>query len=175
MRRYLMQSIMWIVLLGTVGVAAMVDRARARSLYAPLDPPERFDNFTVQLPSGWEKLDDTDPRIIVHLDDEAHARDLLIQLRRPSFVEMFVPSVDPPLKPSTTQKIPMGEVDGTLSIYPRVQDQFEVLVARRSIPGGGTLEIRMESLSIGKRQAQPANVDLIKRVAESVKMSPQSP
>jgi hypothetical protein len=69
----------------------------------------------------------------------------------------------------------MGDLEGTLTIYPRVEDQFELLEAQRPLPSGGTLEIHLESLSTNRRRAQPANVDLIKRVAASVEVGPARP
>jgi hypothetical protein len=175
-RRYLMQSIMWIVLLATVGLAAMVDRAKARAMYAALDDPVHFGNISMRLPSGWEPVDDPDHSSLVHLSDDNHARHLWVTVRRPSLMKMFIPG--PQARPSmrfTTEKIPMGDVEGTLTIYPRVEDQFELLEAQRLLPSGGTLEIHMESLSINRRSAHPANVDLIKRIAASVEIGPAAP
>jgi hypothetical protein len=55
----MMQAIMWIILVATVGLAALVDRARARPARPELElgPPKQFEGFSVRLPKGWEEQD----------------------------------------------------------------------------------------------------------------------
>jgi hypothetical protein len=72
----------------------------------------------------------------------------------------------------TMEQIPVGDGEGTLTIYPYVGEGVELMVVRRSIPGIGALEIVMQSPAGHRRQAQPANVDLIKRIAASVEVNP---
>ena len=52
-RRLLMQGVMWLVLGGTVAVAALVSRIKARS--SELGPPETQGAVEVLLPKGWER------------------------------------------------------------------------------------------------------------------------
>lgn len=171
-----MQSIMWIVLLATVGLAAIVDRAKARSLFSELDEPVTFTNFSIRLPAGWETVDEGEPGALIQLLDEDHMRLITVSVRRPNFLDMLMPS-DAPARSArrTTEQVKVGDGDGTLTIYPAVGGRVEVLNVQRLIPGVGTVEIEMQSPAGDKRRAHPANIDLIKRVAASVTTKAPAP
>jgi hypothetical protein len=164
-----MQSIMWIVLAGTVGLAAVVDRAKARSMFSALDDPVTFTNFSIQLPAGWEQVEEASPGSLVHVRDDEHMRQLTVSVHRPNLFELLMPGETPgrPIR-RTTEQVKVGDGDGILTIYPVVNGRYEVLKVARAIPGVGTIAIEMQSPAGDKRRAHPANIDLIKRVAASV-------
>src|SRR5271170_3082018 len=59
-RRILVPTIMWLVLAGAVGLAALVARQRAISQHVDLSNRIAVDSVTAQLPAGWIVLADGD-------------------------------------------------------------------------------------------------------------------
>lgn len=58
---------MWLILGATLGLAALVNHERRRSLRVDLGPPMTFSALTVRLPESWDVVSATesDPRIVV--------------------------------------------------------------------------------------------------------------
>jgi hypothetical protein len=62
-----MQIVMWLLLAGTVGLAALVNQYVQRQPRVTLSEPIAGDGLILRLPRGWQLVDEPDPRIIVRL------------------------------------------------------------------------------------------------------------
>lgn len=71
LRRLMMQSIMWLILGGTVGVAAVVSHYKRQSLVPPLSEPQQIEGIRVKLPTGWGDPDgESDERTLVRVQPQ---------------------------------------------------------------------------------------------------------
>jgi hypothetical protein len=55
-RRLISQVLMWVILAGTVALAALVDRAVNRTMTIAVSEPVTHGNMTVRLPRGWKTV-----------------------------------------------------------------------------------------------------------------------
>jgi hypothetical protein len=82
LRRILVPTIMWLVLAGAVGIAALVSRQRTQSQHIDLSNRITIDAITIQLPNKWAIIPDGDNlgAIIRESGDSDQQRALMIRL-----------------------------------------------------------------------------------------------
>jgi hypothetical protein len=186
-RRLLMQSIMWIILGGTIGLAALVDQRRHSSLNADLGEPQQFKGFSIRLPADWTPSEEQqNPKALVELQEPNfgdEGRMLSVTLKQWSPLTDAISVLTSGGDSGTVQReetIPMGETTGTLQVQRilRSHPMFEafkypvtVVTASRRIPGDKILLIELDPQGArsSKKELQ-RDIDLMKRIAATVKV-----
>jgi hypothetical protein len=172
LRRFLMQSIMWVILGATIGVAALVDRQKSQKLEVKLGEPTKMEGgISIRLPRGWKEMDT--PRgneTLIALEDTAFDRMISVQLDQLSISDLFVNRGRGTLQ----EQIPIGDGSGTLSR--RIFEEEGILryMATRVLPRGRVLTIVLETSATLSPQQLKGEKDLIKQIAASVKVEPDS-
>jgi hypothetical protein len=159
-RKFMMQGIMWLILGATVGGAALVDHIKNNALSVPLGPAMAFDDVTLSLPQGWEPLDaSSDPQILVALRDPNLGDEIFVTREATTGGRLL-------------ERIPIGDRQGTLRLdVSHDNGESEVdLIASRPMPSGPPLTIMLSTDSTPQADALQAEIDLIKRVAATVKI-----
>ncbi len=169
---------MWAVLGLTVGAAALVDRHQSRARYSALGEPTRLDGISLRLPTGWEPPEESDSDALVELVDPHFNRAVSVSLRRPGFGEIFGFNADPRERSrKLLEKIPIGPGMGKLT-YRAIPlshgRQGSELVASATMGDGRILSITVASATDSKRGLPQSELDLIKRIAASVRFQPDS-
>ncbi len=90
-QRIVMQAVMWAVLGATVGMAAMLSRARNRAFEVTLAPPVAAAGMQVRLPQGWAVSPRPGFTGIVLLAKDAGSGRIVI-IRRERFAEIVPPA-----------------------------------------------------------------------------------
>jgi hypothetical protein len=174
-RRLAQQTIMWLVLAATMGVAAVVDLRLNR-----LGKPVTLGEMTLRLPSGWIETDEDGEILLRERGDEAVARTLSVRYESPriSLSEIFsgVPRV---LKEQT-----MILEDGTkaqIRVMRRdiARDPFSgfayydlTTLALVPTPSKKRVLITVRQISFGGKSDVETNLALLKRVLETVTFQP---
>jgi hypothetical protein len=160
-RRFMMQGIMWLILGATVGAAALVDRIKKDEMYVALAPMV-FDDFSVSLPKGWDSLDTAnDPRVLTAVGDPNLGDEVHISRGRMSIAGKVL------------ERIPIGDATGNLRLVISPQDDGSTeveLIAARMMPSGPPLTITLITDLPPSSEALQPEIDLIKRIAASVKI-----
>ena len=172
---------MWIVLAGTVGLAAVVDRQVSRTRGGELAPPVSLADAKVRLPKGWVVAEDDDSMIEVHESgDDEMGRQLRVKIGPPSsLIESLRALTDDATAEGSIQsmKITIGGQSGTLVVRKRPIDRgiYLVQISAASIipPGNRKLTIQLQEIGEGRKPQIQSDIDLVKRVAASVVIEQQ--
>jgi hypothetical protein len=171
-RRALKQTIMWVVLAGTVGAAALVDRQASK-----LGPPLRFDGITLQLPRDLAPTRDHDGERLVELRERGGhpyvvrtftVRRVAFSIRSlfrgaPVRTEQFTLADDVAAKISVVANHVASDPETGESLK-----ELEVL-AVFTPPDGEPLLIGIKQLTFGERSEGQRNVRLLKRILQTVR------
>jgi hypothetical protein len=174
-RRFMMQGIMWIILGGTVGLAALLDRGRASALRVELGEPSKFDGFSIRLPKGWDRNDALDGDAIrIELTDPRTGIDLTIDARPPGPIDRMR-LYRGRRRDRVLETIPFG--DGSADVTRAqvlVDNQYlgTELVVTRQISPQWMLGISMVTPAPPEKVALGRELGIIKQVAASVKVEP---
>jgi len=172
LRRFMMQTIMWVILGATIGVAALVDRQKASKLEVKLGEPTKLDGgISIRLPAGWKEIDvPGGSETLIAVEDTAFDRAISVQLEQLSISDLLIGRGRGTLQ----EQIPFGDGSGTLSR--RVYEEQGILryMATRVLPRWRLLTITLETSAMLSPQQLKAEKDLIKQIAASVKVEPDS-
>lgn len=184
-KRYIiMQSMMWVILAATVGVAALTSRYRATTINRiDLGEPMPLQTVEIRLPDGWRTVEigEGEIRSLEPTRPPAPQRILSVTERNPNdvgFLERWMSSGGPPRAGARTPRradriVPMGPMDGVLAIN-RVPVDEEYGIDRVTYTITGTLESgNVVTISMAgydtTGQDNPRDVAIMKGVAASVK------
>ncbi len=164
-RRFMMQSIMWVVLGATVGAAALVDRAKQRALHFELGEPMQLEGFSIRLPQDWVASDEFEATPDTIIRKDPNFGDFLAIATRPrSLTEFFGLGNDGP-----QERIPVGNQLAPLTMrVDREQQQIELRVTRL-LPSGRVLTLSLLTTELDRRHLQREK-DVLKKVAASVQV-----
>lgn len=161
---------MWLVLAATVGAAAWVD-TELREFGAPIT----FDGITLQPPKRWKPTEEHDGENVIELRERGEttfARTLTV--RRPSLSIRAI--FRGPPKRSEQVTLADGVVAKVSVIETRVAADPEVgtvsqleVVGVFTPPAGDPLAMTMSQYSFSPRSDADRNVDLMKRILETVR------
>lgn len=177
LRRFMMQGIMWLILGATIGAAALVDHLKEAGLHPSLAERVELNGVTFNLPSGWTNLDHEVENDQIMRGDPRLGDLVLVSVRQMGFDEVFGQTQRAPgARPVFLDEIPLGEFTGRL-VFDRVKisgvDDVPALVVSGRIPQARSLEIAVMAPSARDREDVNREIDLIKRIAESVKVDPK--
>jgi len=171
LRRMMMQGIMWVILGATIGVAALVDRQKASKLEVKLGEPVKLDGgISIRLPAGWKEVDTpSGSETLIAVEDTAFDRAISVQLEQLSISDFLVGRGG-----SVPEQIPMGDASGTLRRRVIEERGMLIYIASRVLTRGRVLTIMLQTSSLLTPQQIKAEKDLIKQIAASVKVEPDS-
>ncbi|HWP39360.1 MAG TPA: hypothetical protein VNL70_00445, partial [Tepidisphaeraceae bacterium] len=82
---------MWIVLAGTVGLAAVVNHARRQDLNPSLGQPRTFGQVTLRLPEDWHLSDSSqNPAVLLIAWDRVFDRQLIVSQHAISLFDLLL-------------------------------------------------------------------------------------
>ncbi|WP_428940237.1 hypothetical protein [Fontivita pretiosa] len=174
LRRFMMQAIMWIVLAGTVGLAAIVNHARRQDLNPSLGQPRTFGQVTLRLPDDWQISDSSeDPRVMLVAWDRVFERQLIVSEHAIGLLDLLGLSTEPRSAAGRrTEPIQVGDDQGVLSIHHEVDDQQDYyrLSVSRGLPGGRVLLLTLIVPGQMQSRGVESGRELLKRIAASVQI-----
>jgi hypothetical protein len=181
-RRYVMQVVMWVILAGTMGLAAAVTHYRSAALRVELGDPRARGGVTVQLPRDWLPQSVTDSRVTLFnlLDPEGEP------LPRQLLVQRFAASADADLAETMLEgfaltgarlqrreELQISRRPGVLVIATHsIDPRFDRAGLRGKFVGAATMHDG-EAIVIALIGAGPidrTDVDLVRRVASSARV-----
>jgi hypothetical protein len=178
-RRFMMQAIMWVILGATVAAAALVNRVKEAALHPSLGERVELDGVSVGLPSGWKNLDhEAETGEIIRVDPNSGIL-LQVAVHQVGFQELYgMTQRTPGARARYLDEIDLGGAPARLML-----DQFNIgrgeslpaLIATRRLPQLREIAITVISPNVDERSRFYHEIDLIKRVAASVKVVPSSP
>jgi len=188
--RYLaMQATMWVLLVCSVGVAALVSWDKRRSGAGELTQVVELDAFTAKVPSRW-RISDSDSAgqfttvLITEPTRPPLARRIAITERDPrkgNLLEKMFGVGDDTVRGRgrREQAIPFGETGtGHLGVFRTslpAEVEFEAeqvhIIASGDLGGGPTMTITLDMLQVNGRPSLEQSVDLVKRIAASARPS----
>ena len=167
----MMQTIMWVILGATIGVAALVDRQKSLKLEVKLGEHTKLEGgISIRLPAGWKEVDIPGGNdMLIAVEDTTFDRAISVQLEQMSLSDLFGGR-----RGTLQEQIPMGDASGTLSR--RVYEEQGVLryIATRVLTRGRILTIMLQTSAMLSPQQLKGEKDLIKQIAASVKVEPDS-
>jgi len=173
-RRLMMQAIMWIVLAGTVGLAAVVNHARQQDLSPSLGQPRSFGLITLRLPDDWRISDSSqDPGVLLIAWDPVFDRQLIVSEHGIGLFDLLGLSTEPRSGAGRrTERIQVGDDQGVLSIQHEVDEQQDYyrLSAARGLRGGRVLLLTLIVPGQMQSRGVESGRELLKRVAASVRI-----
>ncbi len=172
-RRVWRGAIMWAILAGTLGLAALTNEFRHARLRVDLEPPVHVKNISIRLPANWTTSAIEEAGQVLAMKDEDSGRVLIITMKPP---KPMTPGEEEDPWEITSQlatvgKIPLGGANADLMLqrYPTRGGGVDALTAERKLDDGNTFRILLIHPSRTRRgPADPTEVDLIKRIAASV-------
>jgi hypothetical protein len=186
LRRFLMQTIMWLILGATIGLAALVDHRQHKFLSADLGEPRQFEGFSIRLPSAWSAPEDQrNPQAVVEVAEpyfDYDGRVISVTLKQPSLVDAVSALAGAGREEGTiklSEKIPMGDGMGTLMVRKLVVQHplwgmlysSTNVTASRTLPSGKMLIIELtRGGGRSNKKQQDRDVELMKRIAAAVKI-----
>jgi hypothetical protein len=134
----MMQGIMWIILGGTIGLAALVDARRGSHRQPDLRAPITIDGITLRLPAGWRMRDSDESQFPLTAIDDAFGRMLTVDVETIGIGEIFGMSIDRRRGRSTTRgEVPLGSVKVPLVLRQlrddETDEQFSEFAATRRL------------------------------------------
>jgi hypothetical protein len=182
-RRLLMQSAMWVILGGTVGLAALLDRHQRQETRINLTPPMQVGNVVLRLPANWIPVYSGAGMVTAsEPNNDPFVRALQVTVAPPvgqGLVEQLLRRQDPTSAPQSVAFGGAAKTAGNLYVWEESVDQdgqsfpFVRVIATAVLAKGPEVTIRLEHLS---RNAQSMEVDddidLVRRVAGTVESSP---
>ena len=173
-RRFMMQGIMWIILGGTVGLAALVNQHKQRLLHVELGPPTKLDGISIRLPQGWESFDaEGSSRAVVSLRDPEFDDELQVSLHQRTLFERFRSGGASAGRGASSEQIPVGSGSGQLVRRGlSVQGQYvaSMLTVSSTLPDGRELSIELVCPTAGRTSRLAREIELIKQIAASVRI-----
>ncbi len=186
LRRFLMQSIMWMILGATIGLAALVDHKRYNAMNADLGEPRQFKGFSIRLPAAWTAPEEPlNAKSLIEVREPYfgdEGRIISVMLKQPSIADAIVAltnTTDDSESVKREESVPMGDSDGRLVVrrilktHPLFELKYPVTVITVSRMIGDKMLIVELDPQGGRssRKELDRDVDLMKRIAASVKVS----
>jgi hypothetical protein len=185
LRRILMQSIMWIILGATIGLAALVDHKRYSALNADLGEPRQFKAFSIRLPAAWTAPEESlNSKSLIEVREPYfgdEGRIISVMLKQPSIGEAIavLTGADDGGEVKREESVPMGDTEGRLVVrrilktHPLFEIKYPVTVITVSrMIGDKMLIIELDPQGgRSSRKELDRDVDLMKRIAASVKVN----
>ena len=178
-----MQSAMWVILGGTVGLAALLDRHQHQEMHINLTAPMQVGGVRLRLPSPW-MIEYSDAGMVTasESNNDPFMRALQVTVAPPAeqgLVDQLLRKQDPTSAPQAISFGDAARVAGNLYVWEESVDQegqsfpFIRVIATAVLPNGPEVTIRLEHLA---RNAQSMEVDddidLVRRVAGTIEPSP---
>lgn len=187
-RFYTMQAGMWVLLLTSIGVAALVNHVRRGNVgKVRLSDPLELQTVTIRLPAGWRRQpmeSDTGIRIdAVERERQPWARRITVIERTPGVLEpLFIPGIEPkgatPRGVARGKSIDFGDAQGTLSVAHEQRARSDdddltrtMFTARGRLGSGKEILVYLEVVQQDgdDEELSELNEELTKQVAASVK------
>jgi len=183
-RRLLMQSSMWLILGGTVGLAALLDRHQHAELRVTLDHPIQVGSIRLLLPAHW-MLEFTDAGMLTATDTTTYPpqRTLDVTVAPPAEAGL----IDDLLRKRNAgpaQTFPFGQGEqtmGTLYAWTQsipIEDDGETgtlgnVLATAILRNGPEVTLRLKHEAASSESLDPEDdIDLVKRIAATVQLDP---
>lgn len=181
-----MQSIMWIILAATIGLAAVVNYRQRGMVNADLGEPRRIDGLSIRLPRGWNDAEERiESNALIEVDEphfELWSRTISVSFGRPSFDQVLRTlggNGDGAGVVRHTEKIELGGEEAVLAVRrkleypsPRGSIYLNTTSAARQFSNGRILSITLRVYTRGGKDEMQRDIDLIKRIAASVEVDP---
>jgi hypothetical protein len=182
-RRLLMQSAMWVILGGTVGLAALLDRHQHQEMRINLTAPMQVGGVRLRLPSHW-MIEYSDAGMVTASESNADPfmRALQVTVAPPAelgLVDQLLRRQDPT---AATQAVAFGsgaKSAGNLYVWEESVDQdgqsfpFVRVIATAVLSNGPEVTIRLEHLARNAASMDvDDDIDLLRRIAGTVEVAP---
>jgi hypothetical protein len=181
-----MQGVMWLILMTTLGLSALVTHYRSRSFIVALSQPQTRQGVTVALPRDWV-AENTSGATLFHLsepEDSLPSRQLMVR-RMPippqtPLADAILESADlTAVRIRQMLEIQMGGLDGlfltaTHSIDPRLDRAGypgKFIVAAAPVHADEAMVV----LLLGLGEIDNSDTDLVRRVAQSLELHAEAP
>jgi len=178
-----MQSAMWLILGGTVGLAALLDRHQHLQMSTTLGPPVQCGDIRLQLPAHW-MVEYSDLGMITARDpgiDPPWGRKTEVTTAPPAehaLIDQLLQR-DNPGPPRAITFGPAGSQAGSLYVWQANIDQdgqihpFGRVVATTILPNGPEVTIRLEHLDLNEQAMDfDDDINLVRRIAATVQFAP---
>jgi hypothetical protein len=189
-RRLLMQLAMWVILGGTVGLAALLDRHAEEGSQVALAPGAlQCGEIKLLLPTRWQiEISNEEPGVMTATDLALHfprIRSVEITVAPPSEPGLIDHLLEKEASDDAPEEIaftPTGNRPGKLYIWqqsaddenqPLAEDQ---VIATAVLQDGPEVTIRLKHADRDDQSLDvEGDVDLVRRIAATVKISPPAP
>jgi hypothetical protein len=182
-RRLLMQSAMWVILGGTVGLAALLDRHQHELSQVPLAPPLQCGSIHLQLPANWIiESSDTGMMTASESNIDVFTRVVEVTVAPPSetglvdqLLRRQIPAVAPlkigfgisPTKGGNLYAW-QGEIEFDGQAFPCAH-----IVVTTILPSGPEVTLRLEHPDRNRQSVDlDDDIELVKRIAATVQTAP---
>jgi hypothetical protein len=174
-----MQLAMWVILGGTVGLAALLDRHQHIQLRITLGPDVQCGDIRLQLPAHW--MAEITGSGMITAKEFPPKRFLEVTVAPPAeqgLVDQLLQQENPG-SPQAVQFGPKGDQTGRLFVWQQQSDDdgqpraFGRVVATTSFPNGPEVTLRLEHLEPeGQSLEIDDDIELLRRLAATVQFVP---
>jgi hypothetical protein len=183
-RRLLMQSAMWVILGGTVGLAALLDRHQQQQTQILLAAPLQCGDIRLQLPAGWE-TESSRLGMVTAREPSADPfhRELEVTVApaaEAGLVDQLLRKEDQTAPPRAIWFGAPGTHPGNLYVLQGAADvdgqpiQYGQVIATAVLAHGPDVTIRLEHLARNSTMEFKDDIDLVRRIAATVEDSPST-
>jgi len=174
---------MWLILGGTLAVAALVDRHRQAQLEIRLGDAVSISGYTIQVPQGWlEESPEgrTDTVALREPGMDQWGRTIQINISKPTPLSLFklLSSTSSGSVDTKPVSIRFGDGDGKLTVR-RIDDdeRFNQLtgvhvyrfIATRELAGGLFATLELEDIGQLDKRERARDINLVKQIAATLK------
>lgn len=181
----MMQAIMWIILGGTVGLAALVDRGRQNSLEVRLGDPTHLDGIRIRLPRNWAVTSPDEVSDNIELQEpgmDDWPRTIKVSVQAAPGVSLFHLFDSSNVRADQYVNIPFGDAQGQLAIRRITPEgpfaQFSgvyvlQLTATRQIPKGRFVQVELQDVMQADKSRRLGDIELVKKIAATLELDAQ--
>jgi len=181
-----MQSAMWLILGGTVGLAALLDRHQHELMRINLADPVPCGDVWLQLPARWLIENSGAAGMITASESSTNPFEPALQVTvappaEGGLVDQLLRKQAPTFPPQAISFGKTGKTSGNLYVWQMPLDEdgqsypFAKVIATAVLPNGPQVTIRLEHLGRNSQAMDlQDDVDLVRRIAATVKLSPGS-
>jgi hypothetical protein len=181
-RRLLMQSSMWLILGGTVGLAALLDRHQHDELRVTLDNPLQCGSIRLQLPAHW-MFEFTENGMVTATESNTYPPQRSLEVTvappaEPGLIDQLLQKRDA----GTAQPVTFGPAGTSMGhLYSwavSIEEDSEQgtlgqVIATGVLPSGPEVTLRLKHLAMpGESLDSDEDIDLVRRIAATVKIAP---
>jgi hypothetical protein len=174
-----MQAIMWIILGGTIGLAALVDARRGSHRQPDLRDPITIDGVTLRLPAGWRVRDNDESQFPINAIDDAFGRMFTVDVETVGIGEIFGMTIDRRRgRQSTRGEVPLGSVKVPVVLRQLRDDetgeQFSEFVATRRLSPTRRISVTLLTATTSSSQLAMEET-LFRRLATEIHIHNDTP